>query len=137
MKSGAAGGARFGSDGAERLRAAFEATYQELYGRIIPRLEIEALTWTLALSEERPLPGRLPEPEVASPPDPAGKRRLIDPGTGSEVEAAIYARETMPPGSRVAGPAVIAEAETSTLVPTGFVAALNAAGQIVIERTGA
>ena len=29
------------------LRAAFDATYARVYGRVIPRLEIEAVTWTL------------------------------------------------------------------------------------------
>ncbi len=34
---------------ADMLRQAFEATYMQLFGRIIPNLEIEAVTWTLAL----------------------------------------------------------------------------------------
>ncbi|WP_255574936.1 hydantoinase/oxoprolinase family protein [Caldovatus aquaticus] len=125
---------RFGADGAARLRAAFEATYEALYGRIIPRLEIEALTWTLSLSEDRPLPGRLPEVAPAPAPDPLGRRRLADPATGAEIEAAIHARAALRPGMRIAGPAVIAEPETSTLVPGGFVATINAAGDILIER---
>jgi N-methylhydantoinase A len=128
---------RLGPDGAERLRAAFEATYRELYGRVIPHLEVEVLTWTLALSEDRPLPGRLPEVAPAPAPDPIGRRRLVDPGTGAETEAAIHARAAMRPGARIEGPAVIAEAETSTLVPAGFTAALNAAGHIIIERVAA
>ena len=33
------------------LRAAFETTYARLFGRIIPGLEIEVVTWTLALSQ--------------------------------------------------------------------------------------
>ncbi|MBX6740768.1 MAG: hydantoinase/oxoprolinase family protein [Acetobacteraceae bacterium] len=128
---------RLGPDGTERLRAAFEATYREFYGRIIPNLEIEAVTWTLALSEDRPLPGRLPEVAPRPAPEPLDWRRLVDPGTGAEIEAAIHARAAMQPGARIEGPAVITEAETSTLVPTGFAAAVNAAGHIVIERMAA
>ena len=60
----------------------------------------------------------------------------MDPGTGAEVEAAIHDRAALPPGARIQGPAVIVEAETSTLVPQGFQAGPNAAGHIVIERTG-
>ena len=56
-------------------------------------------------------------------------------GTGAPVDAAIYPRATLPPGARIAGPAVIVEAETSTLVPDGFTAGPNAAGHLLIERT--
>jgi N-methylhydantoinase A/oxoprolinase/acetone carboxylase beta subunit len=33
------------------------------------------------------------------------------------------------------GPAVIAEDETTTLVPAGFVARINPLGSIILERT--
>jgi len=127
----------YGADGAARLHAAFEDAYRALYGRVIPKLEVEALTWTLSLSEPKPPPRRLAEPEPAPAPDPAGWRRLADPGSGEEVEAAIHAREALRPGARIAGPAVVVEAETSTLVPPGFTAALNAGGHILVEREGA
>ncbi len=126
----------YGTDGAERLRATFETTYHGLYGRTIPGLEIEVLTWTLSLAEPKPLPARIPDPAPAEAPAPSGWRRLMDPGTGAEVEAAIHNRAALPPGARIQGPAVIVEAETSTLVPQGFQAGPNAAGHIVIERTG-
>ena len=44
------------------LRAAFDATYARVYGRVIPRLEVEAVTWTLSLAEPHELPQRLPLP---------------------------------------------------------------------------
>jgi N-methylhydantoinase A len=105
-----------------------------LYGRTIPRLEIEVLTWTLALAETKPLPARIADPPDAPAPPPAGMRRIIDPGTGGEVEAALHDRAALPPGARIIGPAVIVEAETSTLIPAGFRAGPNAAGHILIER---
>ncbi|MGE0425757.1 MAG: hydantoinase/oxoprolinase family protein [Reyranellaceae bacterium] len=118
----------------ETLRAGFEDVYRALYGRIIPKLEVEVVSWTLSLSEARSLPAR--EPAVATKPAPArnGTRNLIDPVSGQPVDAAIYARDTLQPGAPVQGPAIIAEAETSTLIPQGFTAALNAAGHVVIER---
>jgi N-methylhydantoinase A len=126
----------YGPDGAERMRAAFEDAYRALYGRTIPRLEIEALTWTLSLAEAKRLPARLAELPPAEAPGPVGHRRMTDPGTGTPVEAAVYERAALPPGARIEGPAVIVEAETSTLVPQGFRAGPNAAGHIMIERVG-
>ncbi|MES2713339.1 MAG: hydantoinase/oxoprolinase family protein, partial [Pseudomonadota bacterium] len=128
------GGLYSGDDGTTRFRAAFEATYQALYGRTIPKLEIEVLTWTLALAEAKPLPAEIADPPPAAAPPPIGTRRLIDPGTGGPVEAAIYDRATLKPGARIAGPAVIVESETSTLVPEGYRAGPNAAGHLLIER---
>jgi N-methylhydantoinase A len=126
--------AALASDGADALRAAFEETYQALYGRTIPRLEIEAVSWTLSLAEQKQLPSRV-EPAPAHPaPAAQGKRRLVDPGTGMAVDALVYPRDSLEPGAPVAGPAIITEAETSTLVPAGFVAVLNGAGHIVMER---
>ena len=125
----------YGEDGAARFRAAFEATYHALYGRTIPKLEIEVLTWTLSLAEAKPLPTRIPDPPPTAAPPPSGHRRLLDPGTGTALEAAIYERAALPAGARIHGPAVIVEAETSTLVPQGFRAGPNAAGHILIERT--
>src|SRR4030095_16020353 len=43
-------------DAAPDLRRRFEATYETVFGRIIPKLEVEALTWTLSLAIDRPLP---------------------------------------------------------------------------------
>ena len=43
-------------DAAPDLRRRFEATYETVFGRIIPKLEVEALTWTLSLATDRPLP---------------------------------------------------------------------------------
>ena len=44
------------------LRAAFDTTYAALFGRIIPRLEVEAVTWTLALAQHHEQPSRAGTP---------------------------------------------------------------------------
>ena len=46
-------------------------------------------------------------------------------------------REDMAPGATIAGPAVIAEDETSTFVSTSFDAHIDGAGSIVMERKAA
>ena len=124
----------YGADSEAVFRMAFEATYRALYGRTIPKLEIEVLTWTLSLAEAKPLPVRIPDPPAAAAPKPSGMRRIMDPGVRQLVDASIYDRASLAPGARIIGPAVIVEAETSTLVPEGFRAGPNAAGHILIER---
>ena len=124
----------FAPGGEEPLRAAFEAVYRALYGRIIPRLEVEAVSWVLSLGERRSLPPRVPSPDALPEPSAAATRQVVDPGTGKAATARVFPRDRLRPGEPCVGPAIITEAETSTLVPDGFVAALNRSGHIVIDR---
>ncbi|MGE4047177.1 MAG: hydantoinase/oxoprolinase family protein [Acetobacteraceae bacterium] len=118
------------------LRAAFDATYQRLFGRVIPRLEVEALTWTLALSQP-PVPVSVAdEPPGLGMAEAVGSRRLVDTATGAPVEAAVYARASLRPGQRVPGPAAIVEEGTTTILPAGFIARIAVGREIVIEGDG-
>ena len=114
------------------LRAAFDRTYEQLYGRVIPGLEVEALTWILSLAEAHALPAAAPMPPDCPPGPPAGKQRVVDPATGLGAEADTYLRAALPPGARFAGPAVVLEDGTSTVVPPGFTAKLAAAGELLL-----
>jgi N-methylhydantoinase A len=118
---------------AAALRAAFDATYARVYGRVIPGLEVEAVTWTLALAQLFTLPERLPVPPALVPPAPTDSVRVIDPASGDTVDTAVYPRAALWAGARLAGPAVITEAGTSTIVPPGFSARVGAAGELLIE----
>jgi N-methylhydantoinase A len=118
---------------AAALRAAFAVTYARVYGRVIPGLEIEALTWTLALTQPFTLPERLPTPPDVAPAAPTGSVRLIDPASGDATDPAVYSRAALHVGARLTGPAIIVEAGTSTIVPPGFSARVGAASELLIE----
>jgi N-methylhydantoinase A len=122
---------------AASLRAAFDATYAKLYGRTIPRLEIEAVSWTLALAQQIALPQREPESDDGVAATPQGQVRMIDTGSGESVTAAVFARAALRRGARLQGPAVVTEPGTSTIVPPGYAARIGAGGDIIIEETGA
>jgi N-methylhydantoinase A len=118
---------------ATALRAAFDATYARVYGRVIPGLEVEAVTWTLALAQPFALPERLLAPPDAASPSPTGSVRLIDPASGDTTDAAVYPRVALPIGARLTGPAIIVESGTSTIVPPGFSARVGAGRELLIE----
>ena len=147
----------------ETLAAAFDAEYARLYGRTIPDQEREVLSWTLTVTARKSPPpppaveegtgaaSRSPEP-VATPPasgaPPAGNgrtgedpdstkrsgRRLFDPILAGYVDAAVHRREELAPEAALAGPAVIVENQTTTIVPDGFRATVNPFGYLVLER---
>jgi N-methylhydantoinase A len=112
----------------------FEAAYRRLYSRAIPGVEIEILSWVVAVSA--PAEGRLATPAPARPyaPEPRSHLRLFDPDTGAFQAVPIYWRAGLAPGARIAGPAVIAEDETSTVVSLRFDAQIDRFGYIELTR---
>ncbi len=118
------------------LRAAFDETYARLYGRIIPGLEVEALTWILALAEAHVLPSP-GTPAPTSPATPTGRQFVTDPATGQGAWAATFRRLDLPRGATFAGPAVVLEDGTSTIVPPGFHVTVGPALELLIERSTA
>ena len=124
----------WGADDAGVVRAAFEAAYEGLYGRIIPKLDLEIVSWSVEVTTVPTVPAR-PEPPPPAPPPPArGARPVLDPGTGETVEAAVYRRAEFAPGASVDGPALIVETDTTAVVSTAFAASVDALGTIVMER---
>ena len=124
----------YGPDEADAFKKLFAEAYTALFGRIIPGLEIEALSWTLSLSTARDLPRQAADPAATPPPAPSGRRQLFDTVHGVFADAAVYARTGLAPGMAMQGPAVIVEDETCTVVPAAFTARINTLGQIVLER---
>ncbi|MCC8432807.1 hydantoinase/oxoprolinase family protein [Reyranella aquatilis] len=123
----------FATDAARELRRRFEVTYEQVFGRAIPKLEVEALTWTLSLATDRPLPSPAKTVARAAAPAPSGHREVLDPATGHREQAALYERNALKPGMIFDGPALIVEDGTTTVVPNDFTARINQVGQIVLE----
>ncbi|MDA1357587.1 MAG: hydantoinase/oxoprolinase family protein [Proteobacteria bacterium] len=116
------------------IRRAFEAAYEKTYGRIIANLDLELVSWVVEVSAVTDAPGLAGAVSEKPAPAPYASRRLLDAGTGQYVEAPAYRRDDLQPGSRVSGPAIIVEDDTSTVVSPTFDATMNALGYIVLER---
>ena len=118
-------------DGAS-LHAAFEAAYRQLYGRAIPGLDAEALSWTLTLSAAPPpLPPQAP-PAAGAP--AAEAVQLYHAATGKLAPARRFVRASLPADAEMRGPALVVEAQTTTVVPAGFVATVSARGDLLMRR---
>jgi N-methylhydantoinase A len=119
----------------------FEAAYQRLYSRAIPGVEIELLSWVVSVSA--PAEGHLaPHPSLShgtERPREAKARAawswaVFDPDAGEFREVPIYRRAELAPGARIQGPAVITEAETSTVISALFEAKVDRFGYIELNR---
>ena len=131
------------------LRAAFDRAYEAVYGRTIPRLDVEVLSWTLVVSAAArgaDGPGgpqadgdgarEAGAPVARAPrPTPTAWTHLFEGGNEGLVRAEVHLRPGLAVGDRVPGPALIAEEQTTTVVPAGWEARVLPGGHLLAERS--
>ena len=114
------------------LVRAFEEEYRRQFSRPVPGMEIEILNWGLkATTRTESLPV-----EPAQP----GRRKVVPNATreiicdidGTKKSAAFIHRDSLSPGDQFNGPALVAEAQTTTLVSEDFSAHVDAVGNLVL-----
>lgn len=121
---------------ATELRCAFDSAYEDLYGRTIPNLDVEVLSWTLTLSAPNTRQLSKPSPIVESEAIPTATSTVFDPVEQRTLETAHYRRDALRPGHKMRGPALIIEDQTTTVVTAGFNAHVDARGYLILERSG-
>jgi N-methylhydantoinase A len=112
------------------VREAFERAYTEQYGRLVPGVDVEVLSWAVRVETPLHAPTRVPDAEGASAARPVGARRVFDPARAAWLEAQIYRRAALTRGTALAGPAIVVEDDTSTVVPPGYRATVTPEGYI-------
>ena len=120
---------------AETLQQAFDETYTRYYGRTIPDMDVEVLTWALTLTGPVDPPTPVAEPSAAGTAPPAnGERTLFNTRAADFETVPVYGRDTLTPGMRIAGPAIVSESQTTTVVSADFDARIDGRGYIILER---
>ena len=122
---------------AETLRSAFDAEYRRVFARIIPRADIEILSWLVTVSTEPEPPART-VPVARRALDGASSTRVIhDPVTGAACPVPVHRRESLLPGDCFPGPCLVVEDHTATCVSAMFDVHVDAHGYLVLERRAA
>lgn len=121
----------------EMIAEAFRSRYAAFFGRAVEGPEIEFVTFSVKAQDIRPAPATVRLDTARAPVSAADSRPVFDPARGAALATAIVARDTLAPGARVEGPAVIVEAETSTIVTSPFDAVIQPDGTILLIRKGA
>ena len=116
------------------VRKLFEEAYGRLYSRHIPGVEIEILSWVVAIAA--PAEGELAVAVKTKSTEPKlhSRRPVFDLASGEFQDVPIYWRPDLAPGARIRGPAVIAEDDTSTVVSPLFDASIDRFGYIELIR---
>ncbi|HEX9585919.1 MAG TPA: hydantoinase B/oxoprolinase family protein, partial [Gammaproteobacteria bacterium] len=120
----------FGSRG--EIVEGFEAAYRDRYGFLMPdkRLLAEAISIEAIGATDSPLEAktdavnREPQPIAATDAYMAGSKRATP----------VYDRDTLTPGNAIEGPAIIKEANATTVIEPGWRAQVTPHNHLVLDR---
>jgi N-methylhydantoinase A len=116
------------------LRESYQARYEEQFGVRIADVPVEFLTWSVAVAAAAAEDVAPPAPPAGGAAMPRGHREVFDPASGRAERCPLYWRAELPARARIGGPALVAEAQTTTLVPAGWDAEVTAAGHLLLAR---
>ena len=121
---------------ATALSARFAKAYHAMYGRAIPNLGVEIMSWSVTVSTKiKPakLALRVTKNVTARA---SATRRVFEATQGKSRIAKIYERAQLAPGSVIKGPALVAEDQTTIVVTADFSLKINSLGYAVLDRNG-
>ena len=122
---------------ADGLRRAFEAVYAERFGRALPSMQIEIVSWRLRASSA-PMADevRLEQSAQSGGASRIGEREVYFAETGGFRTTPVYARIRLAPGEQVVGPAIIEEAESTVVVGPRARVTVDETGNLVMHLSG-
>jgi 5-oxoprolinase (ATP-hydrolysing) len=121
----------------QAMTAAFEAAYLRRFSFLMPDKPITAEAVSVELiGASEPVPDApVPGPPESVRPGPHARTRVFTGGRWAEVN--LYRREDLHPGAAVDGPAVIVEANATTVIEPGWTAEVNSLRHLVLNRVAA
>lgn len=121
----------------QRLIGTFAAEHQREYGYTMPahiaRIEIANVRLAAVGSVEQCAIEHAPR--TGDPAPPLAHRDIFFTAT-SFVTTPIYGRDGLAEGQRIAGPAIVEQADSTTVVPPGWSASLDHVGNLHLRRDG-
>jgi N-methylhydantoinase A len=122
------------SDDQAAMRQVFEAAYKQQYGRIEENMPVEIVAWRVVVSGDTPTIDLVAaRPATVEGDAKKGNREIyFGPDTGF-VNAPVYNRYGLVPGSNFEGPSVFEERESTTVIPPGAKARIDDALNLVVD----
>lgn len=114
------------------LLSRFEKAYLEAYGRVLPNVDVEILSWTLSLEDTSSRVERFDFPP--SPPTKDFKSeesKLVN--SGELVNARVLWRDSLESDKAYKGPLLVTENQTTTIVPQNGTLTLSQGGVLQIS----
>ena len=114
----------------------FKEEYTKLFGRPVAGMDIEITVWSVnATTPQKQVP-LTPQTDGNATAVSNGTRHVFDAAVGAHLKANVIDRGAMTAGQRANGPAVLAEAETTIIVPVSRDAICRTDGCIDVVKKG-
>ena len=118
----------------DSIRADFERTYTEIYGRLLPGIGQRVVNLRVAVIGHRPeidLSAFAPKTTKSQEDCILGTRTIWH--DGAQHEATLYERLDLPVGARIVGPAILEQPDTTIFIDPGLAGKVDAFGNIIIR----
>ena len=115
-----------------RVRAAFDEIYAARYGYAQPGEPVEVVTWKLSAVGGAPRVALAKAPTTPGARADKGRRRAYFPETGGWIDCPIYDRYGLAAGAQIAGPAIVEERESTSVLPPGTLANVDDYANLIV-----
>lgn len=123
------------NDDHDAVADAFHREHERLYGHSDKMAPVQMISLRLVISGATPKPTLT---EIGAATGPVEPRMTVDGWfAGQTLPTAIYMREDLAFGHQLKGPAIIAQNDTTTVVPPDFDVAVDRFGNLVIAKSEA
>jgi len=121
----------------EEMIAEFESAYQKQFSFLMSgrALIAEAVSVEAIGASDAPAESAAPAGSRQGPPEPAEEVEMFS--AGRRHRTPVFRREGLQPGDRVNGPAIIAEANATTVIEPGWQAEVTRRDHLVLTRVAA
>jgi N-methylhydantoinase A len=117
----------------QAIIAAFHARHAEIYGHADEKAAVQLVALRVVIAGRTPKPAF---PERAVKPIEASTGRTVRvTHRGAEIDAGLFWRHDLKPGSRFTGPAVVIQDDATTWATPGFRGEVDAYGNLILRRT--
>lgn len=115
---------------AEVVAAAFERQYEAVFGRVIPGVPIELVTWRVTV-QARGADIELTVPHIDTTAREATSRSVFYPASGW-IETPVVDRAALVPGAFHRGPLIVEEAASTTVIGPGDELTVDERGNLIL-----
>lgn len=128
-------GDRIGPDDVAALVAAFHERHRSVYGHASERTPVEIVNLRVTgLGRIAPPPPAPRAGRAEGAPAPRQVRPVVFGGRSHPTP--VYERDTLQPGHRFTGPAIVTELTTTTVIPPGWAASVDGFGHLILSARG-
>jgi N-methylhydantoinase A len=123
------------ADAAAEIASRFTKAYTDLYGHAHSGIPVEIMTWRIVASGRlAKVAMRRHDPEPGAVTAPRGRRPAYWAEASGYVDTPVYDRYALAPDTRIHGPALVEERESTALVPPGSTGRIDGYRNMIVTR---